>query len=44
MFSIFVYSPESKESLGGQRLIKKADIHIGDKFIIIHIKEGIYIM
>jgi len=27
--SIFVYSPESKESLGGQRLIKKADIHIG---------------
>jgi cleavage and polyadenylation specificity factor subunit 1 len=26
---IFVYSPESKESMGGQRLIRKADIYIG---------------
>ncbi|XP_023327813.1 cleavage and polyadenylation specificity factor subunit 1 [Eurytemora carolleeae] len=27
--SMFVYSPESKESLGGLRLIRKADIHLG---------------
>jgi len=27
--SIFVYSPESKESDGGEKLVRKADIHIG---------------
>jgi cleavage and polyadenylation specificity factor subunit 1 len=26
---IFVYSPESKESMGGQRLIRKADTYVG---------------
>ena len=32
--SIFVYSPESKESLGGQRLIRKADIYIGNDGLV----------
>ena len=32
---MFVYSPESKESLGGLRLIRKADIHLGNIFGII---------
>jgi cleavage and polyadenylation specificity factor subunit 1 len=31
---IFVYSPESKESMGGQRLIRKADMYIG-KFMTV---------
>ena len=27
--SIFMYSPESREAIGGHRLMRKADIHIG---------------
>ena len=27
--SIFMYSPESREAMGGHRLMRKADIHIG---------------
>ncbi|XP_058806106.1 cleavage and polyadenylation specificity factor subunit 1 isoform X2 [Phymastichus coffea] len=29
--SIFSYQPESSQSLGGQKLIRKADIHLGQK-------------
>jgi len=29
--SIFVYCPESKESMGGQRLVRRADIHLGQQ-------------
>jgi len=27
--SVFMYSPESRESMGGHRLIRKADFHLG---------------
>ncbi|XP_008551779.2 cleavage and polyadenylation specificity factor subunit 1 [Microplitis demolitor] len=29
--SLFMYQPESRESLGGQKLIRKADFHLGQK-------------
>lgn len=29
--TIFSYQPESSQSLGGQKLIRKADIHLGQK-------------
>ncbi len=34
VFSIFVYSPESKESDGGEKLVRKADIHISKLFAV----------
>ncbi|XP_051173959.1 cleavage and polyadenylation specificity factor subunit 1 [Leptopilina boulardi] len=30
-FALFMYQPESRESLGGQKLIRKADFHLGQK-------------
>jgi cleavage and polyadenylation specificity factor subunit 1 len=32
--SIFVYSPEAKESMGGQRLVRKADIYVGKERVL----------
>lgn len=29
--ALFMYQPESRESLGGQKLIRKADFHLGQK-------------
>lgn len=29
--ALFMYQPESMESLGGQKLIRKADFHLGQK-------------
>ncbi|XP_034934002.1 cleavage and polyadenylation specificity factor subunit 1 [Chelonus insularis] len=29
--SLFMYQPESRESLGGQKLMRKADFHLGQK-------------
>lgn len=30
-FSVFMYQPESRESYGGQKLIRKADYHLGQR-------------
>lgn len=30
-FVIFMYQPESRESYGGQRLLRKADYHLGQR-------------
>lgn len=29
--ALFMYQPESRKSLGGQKLIRKADFHLGQK-------------
>jgi cleavage and polyadenylation specificity factor subunit 1 len=31
IISVFTYQPEAKESLGGQRLVLRADMHIGTR-------------